>query len=457
MKQILILLLFISSFTQAQFSVNGTLKSSLETDWVILYKIEGARQKFIQNTTLKKDSVLIDGEKQEISTFKFDLLQDTKKGTYRISYKTDGTGFLDFIFNNENVRVAFHPEYPEQTAIFYESEENIIYREYLNEILPAQQKLDSLQITALQQPNKNLSSNYASLLSGILQIQSKYITETEGMYVQPFIKATLRTNSDEIKTSAKEYMTTISSTFFDHMDFSNQALKSSAFLINRITDFVFYINYSENPEVQQNIYKKSIQTVFSKIDDDAFKSEVIEFLIAQFETTKNLEIIDFLFEEYYDKLPEIHQNTTFASEKKSLFASEIGRIAPDFSWIENGKTLKLLSLKEAKNYVLVFWSTTCSHCLREIPELHKLTSNNKDVKVIAFSLEDDKYGWESYKENLHGWHNVLGLKKWQNKTARTYNIHSTPSYFILDANKKIIAKPADLEDLKLFIEGVSEK
>jgi len=137
-------------------------------------------------------------------------------------------------------------------------------------------------------------------------------------------------------------------------------------------------------------------------------------------------------------------------DKLSLFAAEVGRIAPDFSWKENDKTLTLSKLDDAENYLLIFWSTTCSHCLREIPKIHEFLKENKKVKVIAFSLEKEKYGWENYKQNLNGWHNVLGLNKWQNKTARTYNIVSTPTYFVLDANKKIISKPEHLKDVKLF-------
>jgi hypothetical protein len=79
--------------------------------------------------------------------------------------------------------------------------------------------------------------------------------------------------------------------------------------------------------------------------------------------------------------------------------------------------------------------------------------NKKNVKVIAFALEDDAFVWESYsKANLYGWHNVLGLNKWQNKVAKIYQIFSTPSYFILDKNKKIIAKPNEISDVKAFLE-----
>ncbi|AUC85639.1 hypothetical protein CW731_10220 [Polaribacter sp. ALD11] len=452
MKKIVALLLLITSFAQAQFSVNGTLTNNLETDWVILYRIEGSRQKFVQNTTIKKDTVSIDDEKQVIGTFQFQLPIDTKVGSYRISYRTSGASFVDFIFNKENVSFAFHPDYPEQTTLFSESEENIVYKEYLNEIFKQQQKLDSLQITAIRNPEVDLNTNYKNTLTKINTIHQKYIASTNKMYVQPFIEASLRANPPEIKTTAKEYMSNMTGSFFNNMDFSDETLINSAFLVDRITDFVFYINYSDNIETQQKLYKSSIETSVSKIENLVFKKNVIEFLIGQFEETKNLGMIDFLFENYYDKLPKSLQSDTFKSEKLTLLATEIGRIAPDFSWKENGKNLQLSTLRDAKNYVLVFWSTSCSHCLQEIPQLHTFLKNKKDVKVVAFSLERSDFDWNNLKVTLPNWHHVLGLKKWENKTARTYNINATPTYFVLDANKKIIAKPQTLEDLKTFVE-----
>jgi hypothetical protein len=75
-----------------------------------------------------------------------------------------------------------------------------------------------------------------------------------------------------------------------------------------------------------------------------------------------------------------------------------------------------------------------------------------NTKVIAFALEDDEFVWKQYSNaNLKGWHNVLGLNKWQNKTSRTYQVNSTPTYFILDKNKKIIAKPNEISDVRTFL------
>ena len=451
MKKIVALIFLISSLTQAQFSINGTLTNSLKTDWIILYKIEGSQQKFVQNTIIKKDSIRIDGKTQTIGTFQFLLPTDTKAGSYRISYRTDGTGFVDFIFNKENVSFTFHPDYPEQTVLFSESEENIVYKNYLIEVSSAQQKLDSLQITAIKNPNLDLNNNYKTTLETINRIHQKYLKSTHKMYVYPFIKASLRSNPSEIKTTAKEYMSNITSTFFDNMDFSNETLINSSFLVDRITDYIFYINYSDNTETQQKLYKKSVEKVFTKVENSVFRKNTIEFLIEQFEETKNVDMIDFLFENYYNKLPKSLQNDAFKNEKITKLTTEIGRIAPDFSWKDNGEILQLSTLNDAKNYVLVFWSTDCSHCLQEIPELHKFLQNKNDVKVIAFSMEKSDSSWKKMKITLPNWHHILGLNKWENKIARTYNINATPTYFILDTNKKIIAKPYELKDVKAFL------
>ncbi|MDG1245775.1 MAG: thioredoxin family protein [Polaribacter sp.] len=247
-------------------------------------------------------------------------------------------------------------------------------------------------------------------------------------------------------------MSNITTTFFDNIDFSNTTLINSTFLTNRILDYVFYINYSDDQTQQNNLFKKSIDVVLSKIKDPRYKKDIILFLIAQFETISHLESIDYLLENKYKQLPKSIQDQKFITQKKKLFAAEIGRIAPDFSWIENGEKLQLSTLKSAENYVLIFWSTECSHCLTEIPQLYAHLQGNKSLKLVAFAMEKDDARWKEMKNDLPNWHHVLGLKKWENEIARTYNINAIPNYFVLDKNKKIIGKPVLLKDLKVFLE-----
>lgn len=454
MKNILTFLLLISSIANAQHTINGIMSPKLQkSGWVILYKIEGTKQVFVKNTTIKPDSINVNGLKEAVGSFEFKLPKSAKKGTYRINYRLEGVGFVDIIYNNEDVSFIFNPDFPQQSLVFSKSEENKLYTEYMEKVSIAQQHLDSIQIAVLQNPTLTLDDQYKEAKKRVDFIQNKYTEASKNKYVAPFIKANLRNNPSELLTSIEAYMANIKDNYFTALDFSNTALINSSFLTNKILEYVFYINYSDDAATQQSLFKQSIKTVLSKIKKQTYKKEVIEFLIEQFETSKNLQIIDYLFDNHYNKLPKNLQDEKFKSEKKALFLSEVGRIAPDFSWNENGKKLKLSTLHDAEKYVLVFWSTSCSHCLREIPLLHDYMLDKKNIKVVAFALEKDAFVWENYtKTNLSGWHNALGLNKWQNKTARIYNINSTPTYFILDKNKKIIAKPNEIKDVKEFLE-----
>ena len=214
------------------------------------------------------------------------------------------------------------------------------------------------------------------------------------------------------------------------------------------------MNYSDDTNKQIELHQKAVQTVLEKAKSQTFKKDIIEFLITQFVNSRNIDFADYLMNTYYKKLPTTIQNDEFTSNFNEKTVVSIGRTAPEIAWKENGsgKAYKLSTLNDAQNYVLVFWSTGCSHCLREIPVLYTHTKNSKNTKVVAFSLENNDKDWKKYIQNYPKWHNAIGLKKWENPIARTYQIYSTPTYIVLDKNKKIIAKPQTLDEVRKIVE-----
>ncbi|MGJ8744314.1 TlpA family protein disulfide reductase [Polaribacter sp.] len=447
-KKILALLFLVTSFVQAQHSIKGTMSPAPKSDWVILYKIEGAKQLFVKNTTIKIDTITTGGKNEIVGNFEFTLPENANIGAYRATYKLEGVGFVDLFYNKENVSFVFNPEKPTETLTFLESDVNILYKEYLTEIYNTQQALDAVQLSLFQNPDLNLERKYRKAYENVNKVQAKYVSASKDTYIYPFVTASSKYNLPEITTSSAAYLNNVTNTFFDNIDFTNKTLLNSSFLVDRITDFIFYLNGSDDFKTQQNLYKNAIEKVLSKIKEPHFRKDVISFLITQFNGSKNIEIVDYLFKNYYNKLPETIQDNKFKKEIVANLAAEVGRIAPNFSWTENKKYMSLSSLDESDNYLLIFWSTTCSHCLNEIPQVYNFLKDNTAVKVVAFAMENDELGFNVYKEKFLGWHHVLGLNKWENKTSRTYNINATPSYFILDADKKIIAKPETIEELK---------
>lgn len=152
MKNIFLLLLLVSSISSAQHKIKGTLHPKPKTDWIILYKIEGTKQVFINNASIKSDSLKISKKREVVGTFEITLPPSAKSGAYRVTYATEVAGFVDFFYNKEDIYFIFNPAFPDRTISFTKSEENISYKKYLDEIGALQETLDSIQGAVLQNP-----------------------------------------------------------------------------------------------------------------------------------------------------------------------------------------------------------------------------------------------------------------------------------------------------------------
>ncbi|MDF1517968.1 MAG: hypothetical protein P1P79_08480, partial [Lutibacter sp.] len=134
-KKILIALLFISVGAQSQHSITGTVspKNDLVTR-VILYQLKGTKQVYISNSKIDNDQ------------FKLEIPRGTEAGMYRLSFSPEVFGFVDLLFDQENVLLKFDSRNLSNSIEFLTSEENKSYANYLQEVLQTQHKLDSLQI-----------------------------------------------------------------------------------------------------------------------------------------------------------------------------------------------------------------------------------------------------------------------------------------------------------------------
>lgn len=447
MKKIIVFFLLISSLSYSQFKVRGTMSPTENSSWVLLYKIEGTKQIFVKNTQVKKEA--------EKGFFEFSLPNEAKPGTYRIKYSMKRNGFIDFFFNKEDIIFEFNPKDSENTVIYKESIENQLYSSFTKKIYKAQFTLDSLQSEYFRNPSALIKEAYKKSLAKVKKIEKDYILNSKGKLVNHFIKASLRYNSPEIFERPLNYINSSIAHFFDYVDFSNKTLNNSTFLFDKISEYIFTLNFAVDPVQKEKTYKKSCKIAITKAKTTSFKADVINYLISQFSEIKNATLVDHLFANYFNKLPKENQNIRFKNKILRQLRIAIGRVAPEIIWYENDKELRLSSIKDGLNYLLIFYSTGCSHCLREVPEIYKYMKGKTNTKVIAFAMETSDDVWSNYRLKMPGWHHVLGLGKWENPTAKTYQINSTPSYFVLGMDKQIIAIPRTIDDLKFIIDELN--
>jgi thiol-disulfide isomerase/thioredoxin len=413
---------------------------------VILYQLKGAKQLYISNSKIDNDQ------------FKLEIPQGTEAGMFRLSFTPAGFGFTDFIFSQEDVSLKFDSRNLSNSVEFLTSEENKTYANYLVETTNVKQKLDSLQIVFFGLKDKKQDEItidlYEKTLNLYNKIQGEYEAKTEGNFANHFIKSGRNYFAPTLFVSPQEYLNSVKQHYFDFINFENRVLMNATFFGEKAIEYVFYLNVSDDVQVQNALYKNAINEVMQKVGgNDEVKSEILTSLIYVFEEFENLAMAGFVIDDYYSKLPANFKDEALIDEMKSKIKLAIGNNAPEIVWEENGIQKKLSELTISDKYILVFWSTTCSHCLQEIPKLYEFTMGNDAIHVIAVALEENKKDDEQFASKLPKWTNILGLKKWENEMAKAYKINAPPTYFILDKDKRIIAKPEHFEDVKAYFEN----
>ncbi len=439
-KRLLAAFLLITTFTYAQYTVKGELQRYQNYPWMILYELQGGQQNYIAYDSIKK------------GRFSIKIPNNQRPGMYRLVYDVKNQASVDFIFDNENVELIFNPRQAEKTIQFTESENNKIYQNYLKQTESLQQELDSIQVRYFNDKEASLAQQYNLKRQQLNTLQKEFETTAKAKIAQHFIKANSKHYAKELYTSPSELLTSIKTHYFDSVDFNDQVLLNSTFIHDKINAFIFYLNTADDKIQLAKLQQQAIATVIDKIGSNfQLSKDVQEGLLYGYANLEDTDMVNFVLKSY-SKLPPKFQEANFVNDIKGQLRTSVGMKAPDFSWKENSKSL--YSLKRAQTYVIVFWSSTCSHCLQEMPVLYNYLKNNKQVKVIAIGLEDtqSKIGWQTMTKNYPNFTHVYGVNKWENKTVKNYGVNATPSFFVLDAEKKVISKPDNVKELKVFFD-----
>ena len=128
---------------------------------------------------------------------------------------------------------------------------------------------------------------------------------------------------------------------------------------------------------------------------------------------------------------------------------KVGSLAPD---IQLTPIKKLSTLTTP--VLLIFGSSTCPACIKEGVQLLKYYKANgpiRGVTVVYISLDTDKAAFkEAY--NKSPWQTYCSFNGWDTKAAKDYFVNATPTYFLLDKDRKIIARPKNIEAANYWLQ-----
>jgi len=135
----------------------------------------------------------------------------------------------------------------------------------------------------------------------------------------------------------------------------------------------------------------------------------------------------------------------------------IGNVAPELKLPDPEGNYYSLRQTNAKFTLLYFWEPDCSHCQKTTPLLYKdlyQELKNKGVAIYAVLTQNNRDKWmkamQEYK--ILEWTNVWDPTNSSN-FRKLYDVTSTPIIYILDKNKKIVAKRLDVESSLKFLKA----
>ncbi|WP_460220178.1 TlpA family protein disulfide reductase [Psychroserpens sp. MEBiC05023] len=435
MKKLLLAFVLFPAIHFAQHSVNGIFTPKEEFTYAFLYHATPTSSDYVNRAQIGEDG-----------SFSIPLDSTATPGIYKIVYALPPEeNNFDFIYSGkESVAFTFSLD---DGLEFTDGQDNKLWASYTKSM-----EMVNMTISNFYTQESTDKKAYADIIKTLKDTQTAYETSSEGTLASVFIKA----NAPYIPESFEDlstYSNNLKQSYLKHVDFSNPLLQSSDFLVDRVLAYIFGMSANTSNAV----YKKDVDDLMATIGDGNtdIKTILFEMIWRRFKSMDNAELANYVTDNH---LLELTKKTNYDALAEQLIAyknNTLGKKASNFdlALTKNGETITttLHDLDIAEQYLLIFWSSGCGHCLDELPKVKAMLADKTNLKVIAFGLEDAPENWQSKITDYPDFIHVLGLGKWDNPTSKAYGIESTPSYFLLDKDKHIIAKPYDVEALETVL------
>jgi hypothetical protein len=237
MKRLIFIIIILPMLTVAQHSMKGTFSPVEDFENVILYKVTPTASLYVAHTTINQGELEI-------------LLDSTiTAGMYRLVYALPQEEFnFDIIYNaKEDIEFTFNSE----TGIEYQSSnENKLIASYTSNM-----SLLSEHIGDFYREQRADSLALELLFNAQGETQFSFEEAAKETIALHFIKSN-RPYVPESYESIEIYIQNLKTHFFDHVDFNNEVLQSSNFLIERTLNYVFGMSSESGDDVTQ--FKKNI-------------------------------------------------------------------------------------------------------------------------------------------------------------------------------------------------------
>jgi thiol-disulfide isomerase/thioredoxin len=416
-----------------------------------------------------------------------------------------GQKYFEFIYNKEEVYLeTISPDFVDNMKV-KKSEENKVFIEYIKFIGPKKTESGKLteQRSKLKSEDpiyKELSDKIDAINKEVIDYQNNLIKTNPGKLVSKIVKMSMDIEIPEAPKDEKGNIIDSNfrfnyfrSHFWDNVDLTDDRLVNTPIFHSKL-EYYFgknmmiqhwdtILNHAYSFCDRLNPTSKTFEYCVSWITSSYGKSNIMGMdkvyimMADKYYCSKNAEGKSPAFWMKEDKLDELCEKIPV---QKNLVLgvrppNVILRDTTDSKWQD------FYSLK-SEYTILYFWDPECGHCKKTTPKLEtlykeKLKARNVEIFAVGKAVGEDFGKWKKFiKENQLTFINVAvtePLFKAAMEDARqfvpkyttleslnyqtTYDIFSTPRVFVLDKDKKIIAKSLSISQLEEMLDRLQGK
>jgi peroxiredoxin len=458
---ILLLFAVITAKAQQGYEIKVTLKP-FTSGYLFLAHYYGQKQALVDSVPINQNSQAVFSGKEKLPG-----------GIYLIAYpKKDG--YFELIIDKEQkFSVAADSANLFPSIKFTGSKENQLFKDYQDFTNVVGSQINSLQKAYSTASNKADSTRIAAELktrnATLKDYRQKFVSENPGhllstvfnVLIEPEIPPTWK-DSSLIYQYYKAH-------FWDGVNLADvRLLRTPVFQpkFNRYFDEVL-------PQHPDSLIVEADEMMFAARSEKEMRQYMLTTFTEKYINPKYMgqdAVFVHLFQKYFitgeadSWMTEKYKKFVF-DRGYSLMANVIGEKGANLNLVDTlGKKLSLYDVK-APYTVVCFWDPTCSHCQVEVPKLDSLYKNKwKAMGVTIFGVMTDggKDKWVAYirEHNLKGWIHVYQTKEMKDAEVKAnqpgfrqlYDVYQTPMLYLLDADKKILAKKLSYEQLNDFLD-----
>lgn len=358
---------------------------------------------------------------------------------------------------------------PSENLVFTGSPVNARFLEWQTQITANRNRTSQIQ-TLLKKPD--LSPDSTTLLNAEfrkIQAESNHLWDSAlkdlaGTLPGSFIRGLkpVRMPDSLSKASTREAQMRqyyyVRNHFFDGVDFGDERLLRTPLLETKMEQYFKQVL----PQLPDSLCQEADRVIARTKPGDKVYQFVVQYLLNLYSEPEIMgtdAVYVHIAENYYmtGKAPWIDSTNLqgIRTRVKDLKPLLIGSVPPPLSGLidPDGKTVEIKDIK-SDYLILYFWSPDCGFCKESTPKLHKQYDLLKQlgVEIIALNTRTDKTTWTRFitDHNLN-WINVYSPDRVQ-YMMEDYSAFSTPAIFILDNQRRIIAKSIGIDQIKPFLE-----